>query len=183
MKKKRNGFTLVELLAVIIVLAIIMVLTVPTVLNIMSEARKDSFLIAVEKYVVATQNHYIKDSYKDIAGAGIYVYDIKTDLDAQTTGGYNGYIVVNATNVDNVTYHVFMYDKYYQVVDFNTVSRYPEAGDVRDYNADEISSKYGSSYAACHAVGEKINSWDGNCYNKQGYIIKNGDSAPATGNE
>jgi len=40
MKKKEKGFTLVELLAVIVILAIILVIAVPKVMNIISDAKK-----------------------------------------------------------------------------------------------------------------------------------------------
>ena len=55
MKKLNNkGFTLVELLAVIVILAVIMVITIPTVLGSMSEATDkafDSAKKAVQKYI------------------------------------------------------------------------------------------------------------------------------------
>ena len=41
--KKKNGFTLVELLAVIIILAIILVIAVPQIMNTIKDARKGSF--------------------------------------------------------------------------------------------------------------------------------------------
>ena len=40
--KKKNGFTLVELLAVIVILAIILVIAVPKILNVIEETKKDS---------------------------------------------------------------------------------------------------------------------------------------------
>ena len=44
MKKRNNkGFTLVELLAVIVILAIIMIIAIPSVLATMSTARKKTF--------------------------------------------------------------------------------------------------------------------------------------------
>lgn len=55
MKKLNNkGFTLVELLAVIVILAVIMVITIPTVLGSMSDATDkafDSAKKAVQKYI------------------------------------------------------------------------------------------------------------------------------------
>ncbi len=42
-KLNKKGFTLVELLAVIVVLAIILVITVPMILNTMGSAKSDSF--------------------------------------------------------------------------------------------------------------------------------------------
>ena len=41
--KKRNGFTLVELLAVIVILAIILLIAVPNVMGIIEKAKKDSY--------------------------------------------------------------------------------------------------------------------------------------------
>ena len=41
--KKKNGFTLVELLAVIVILAIILVIAVPQIMNTIKDARKGSF--------------------------------------------------------------------------------------------------------------------------------------------
>ena len=49
--KKKNGFTLVELLAVIVVLAIIMIIAIPSVLDVMNTARKKAFVMYVDKIV------------------------------------------------------------------------------------------------------------------------------------
>ena len=46
-KLNKKGFTLVELLAVIVILAVIMVITIPTVLNSMGDARQSAFETAV----------------------------------------------------------------------------------------------------------------------------------------
>ena len=55
-KLNKKGFTLVELLAVIVILAVIMVITIPTVLGSMSGAKKEAFDTAV-----AAVNKYIAD--------------------------------------------------------------------------------------------------------------------------
>ena len=59
--KKRNGFTLVELLAVIVVLAIIMIIAIPAVLDVMNNARKSSFALYIEKVVRDVQTQYVSD--------------------------------------------------------------------------------------------------------------------------
>ena len=41
--KKKSGFTLVELLAVIVILAIILVIAVPSIMNTIKDARQGSF--------------------------------------------------------------------------------------------------------------------------------------------
>ena len=40
MRKKKNAFTLIELLAIIVILAIIALITVPIILNIIENSRK-----------------------------------------------------------------------------------------------------------------------------------------------
>ena len=48
MKNEQKGFTLVELLAVIVILAIILLIAIPTVLSIIEEAKEDAFLSNVK---------------------------------------------------------------------------------------------------------------------------------------
>ncbi len=64
--KKRNGFTLVELLAVIVVLAIIMVIAIPSVLEAMNNAKKNSFVLYMEKVFKSTSEYYLQDSATEI---------------------------------------------------------------------------------------------------------------------
>ena len=42
MKKNKNAFTLIELLAVIVILAVILVIAIPRILNVIEESKKDS---------------------------------------------------------------------------------------------------------------------------------------------
>ena len=60
MDKKKNAFTLIELLAIIVILAIIAVITVPIILNVIENSRKGAagdsaygFKDAIEKYYVS----------------------------------------------------------------------------------------------------------------------------------
>ena len=43
MRKKRNAFTLIELLAVIVILAVILVIAIPRILDVIETSKKDSF--------------------------------------------------------------------------------------------------------------------------------------------
>ena len=43
MRKKKNAFTLIELLAVIVILAVILVISIPRILDVIEESKKDSF--------------------------------------------------------------------------------------------------------------------------------------------
>lgn len=56
MKNKINGFTLVELLAVIVILAIILLVAVPNVLGVIEEAREEAF-IASAKMIIKTAEY------------------------------------------------------------------------------------------------------------------------------
>ncbi len=55
MKKNLNkkGFTLVELLAVIVILGIIMLIAIPSIAGIITNARKDSFVQSMGQYIKA----------------------------------------------------------------------------------------------------------------------------------
>ena len=61
-KLNKKGFTLVELLAVIVVLAFVMVLAAPSVLSSMNSARQSSFMLYAEKMINAAQSRYQSDS-------------------------------------------------------------------------------------------------------------------------
>ena len=85
MKEKNKGFTLVELLAVIVILALIALIAMPIILNIIKDAKrsaaKDSaygYMDAVEKYIVSSEleDKSIKDgtySVEDLNSMGVNV--------------------------------------------------------------------------------------------------------------
>jgi prepilin-type N-terminal cleavage/methylation domain-containing protein len=164
--KKRNGFTLIELLAVIVVLAIIMILAIPTVLDVMNNARKQSFVIAVDKYVTAVQQQYLSDSNFDvISGAGVYVYNIKTDLGLNSTGNNQGYVVVDARNKDSVKYWIIMHDNNYYIIHNVTELKLPDKNSsaILPYSGWDVANELD----ACHkALGTSVQ-----CMNKRGQIL------------
>jgi len=57
-KLNKNGFTLVELLAVIVVLAVIMLLAVNAVLPQMNKARKNAFVTEAQTFIDAAGTYY-----------------------------------------------------------------------------------------------------------------------------
>ena len=56
--KKKNGFTLVEILAVIIILAVITLITVPIITNAVKSARKGSFKVSAQNIIKAADKYY-----------------------------------------------------------------------------------------------------------------------------
>ena len=54
----KKGFTLIELLAVILILAIIALITTPIVLNILEDAKRDTFKSSVEQLIDIAKMDY-----------------------------------------------------------------------------------------------------------------------------
>lgn len=61
MKKKKNAFTLIELLAIIVILAIIAVITVPIILNIIENSRKGAATDSAYGYKDAVNKYYVTE--------------------------------------------------------------------------------------------------------------------------
>ena len=96
----RKGFTLVELLAVIVILAIIMIIAIPSVLDTMEVAKKKSLEEYAEKVKnVGEQKYLVQKEFEGLTAPGaadvyIYLYDVKDDLDLTNTGNYKGLFVM-----------------------------------------------------------------------------------------
>lgn len=107
-KLNKKGFTLVELLAVIVVLAIIMVLTLPTIMNSMNSARQSTFLLYASRMLDTAADKYQSDA---LLNGGKSCYEIKT-LNNETTSKYTGRVLIS----DNGnTMKIQMYDDNYQI--------------------------------------------------------------------
>ena len=61
MRENEKGFTLVEVLGVLIILSIIVVITVPLVQDKIAESRENSFLASVDGYLRATRAKNTED--------------------------------------------------------------------------------------------------------------------------
>ena len=104
--KKNKGFTLVELLAVIVILAIIMIIAIPAVLQTMQSARQKTFKEYVTKVYTTGQNAYlsnqtlggnasgVKPVNVKLSGNDCVAFDVKTGLGLSSTGSYDGAVVV-----------------------------------------------------------------------------------------
>lgn len=100
--RKKNGFTLVELLAVIVVLALIMVIAIPSVMDAMNKAKKESFFMYVQSLNSKATNRYIQESDVDPEIASCVVYDIDDkDLDISNSGDYEGWVKVERIPVNS----------------------------------------------------------------------------------
>ena len=91
MKLNKKGFTLVELLAVIVVLAVIMVIAIPTVIDSMNSAKKSAFVMYGQKMITAAMSKAQGDALDGNPVQSAYSFK---DL-AKSTGQYTGYVEVN----------------------------------------------------------------------------------------
>ena len=112
-KLNKKGFTLVELLAVIVVLAFVMVLAAPSVLSSMNSARQSSFMLYAEKMLNAAQSRYQSDQLIRIMD-DTYCYNISELSDSKTTQ-YAGFVQVTNGSKQNAEYRIWMFDKTYSI--------------------------------------------------------------------
>ena len=97
--KRKNGFTLVELLAVIVILAIIMIIAIPAVLNTMQTASLKTFEEFTLKSINETEKKILSDSLLDKDNSSrCEIYSIKNDLGLSNTGSFDGYVLVRKNN-------------------------------------------------------------------------------------
>ena len=108
----RNGFTLIELIAVITILAVIALITIPAIFNVIDDSKLSSFTRSVEEM----ENMSIMD-YNEFARSGDIIYtfsdnslvctgcengsDFELDFTGEIDGG-SGTITVNNGEVTNL---------------------------------------------------------------------------------
>ncbi len=122
MKEKNKGFTLVELLAVIVILALIALIATPIILNVINDAKKQAakdsaygYMDAVEKYIVSSELedksitdgiYRVEDLNKKISVKGSTPDNGTIKIESKTVKSYDigidGYVVSNG-KVDKVS--------------------------------------------------------------------------------
>lgn len=65
MKNNKKGFTLVELLAVIVILAIIALIATPIILNVIDSARKNAAINSAYGYMEAIEKSVVLSGFSD----------------------------------------------------------------------------------------------------------------------
>ena len=89
--KNRNGFTLVELLAVIAILAILVIIALPNVINMYTKAKKEAFLTETKKLYSEAEKKYISSS---ITGTPSRVINSEDNTKLDMTGEKLKYCVI-----------------------------------------------------------------------------------------
>ncbi len=61
---KNKGFTMIELLATIVILGVIMLIAVPSVTNVLTKNKKQTFINDAKKFIALSEQEARKNSYK-----------------------------------------------------------------------------------------------------------------------
>ena len=122
MKRNKKGFTLVELLAVIVVLAIIMIIAIPQVMDSMASAKKNSLLVEARKVLNKTMEKVQVNSMESKATTGCFKITTNgtadTDINVDTGNKYKGSVNVAADG----TYKIYITDGEYEIYDVTNSS-------------------------------------------------------------
>ena len=94
---KKKGFTLIELLAVIVILAVIALIATPLIMNVINDARKNSFKDSAYGITKAIELKSMRERLND-NGNSIFVVDLTgTDLDFKGSKPKKGYAAINVS--------------------------------------------------------------------------------------
>ena len=118
-KIKNKGFTLTELLAIIVIIAILMVLIIPSVLGVMQLVKNKTFITYVEKVSIVARQKTLKETINDEdVESECFIYNLKTDLELDDVGTFNGYVLVNQENDDD-KYYITLWNNDYMLIAYN----------------------------------------------------------------
>lgn len=110
-KLNKKGFTLVELLAVIVILGVIMLIAIPSIGTIISNSRQNSFISSGKMYISTAQNYVAGELNSENTNYCMTVATLtegKADKSPiNTSKDITGYVLYNAT--DN-TYKAYIDD-------------------------------------------------------------------------
>ena len=154
MKKNQKGFTLVELLAVIVILAVIILIAVNAVLPQMQKARKKSFADEGLSFAKAAENAYV-DNQSSGTKAFTVSY-LKSNYVTKSDSSYSGCIIVNADadgNITGKTIYLAQTDKWMIIGKTSDELGQNLDGDVKTYEAGTGTGKWSTDYAECTITG------------------------------
>ena len=116
--KNKKGFTLVELLAVIVVLAVIILIAMPSVMNSMAKARRNSFVIEANEVIKSAQTAYAQYLMNGGGGSEICVpYKVLIDSGyiEKNDPNYTGSVKIKTSETGASTYTVWLSNKTYRI--------------------------------------------------------------------
>ena len=119
---KKGGFTLVELLAVIVILAVILVIAVPLVMNSINEARNKAFYLSVKDFIRTTK---IGNSLQSLE----YCYYNSKKDDKKPSENITEMQIIAYKENDDVIYSVFAINDKNTMINTNDFSKLKDDDD------------------------------------------------------
>ncbi len=126
----KDGFTLVELLAVIAILAILVIIALPNVLKLFNDAKKNSFLNEAKTIYTNATNKYIMER---INGKKLTYISSEDDTKLDMTGKKHKYCIY--LNSDGTV-------KTMEVTNGSHIVKYREGQNITDLVAENVSKDY-----------------------------------------
>ncbi|MBE6161277.1 MAG: type II secretion system protein [Firmicutes bacterium] len=120
----KKGFTLVELLAVIVVLAIIILVAMPNVLSAMDKARRNALVTEASEFAKIAQAAYSDDAMNGGLTTGNsetgYCYSMdylinKGYMDKKKGGNDHGSVLLQVSNTGETTYTIWLSNGTYSI--------------------------------------------------------------------
>lgn len=138
-KLTKKGFTLVELLAVIVVLAVIMLLAVNAVIPQMNKARKNAFVTEANAFIDAAGTYYQNamltgETGITAAGGCVDVAKLIGEYIEKDGDDYKGRVNIAIDANNKATYTIWLSNGQYQITG-KTSAELNEAA-VENYTAD-----------------------------------------------
>ena len=139
MKLNKKGFTLVELLSVIVILSVIVLIATNAVVPMADSARKQVLAMEANTLVKAAQTLYIQDnsstsacySYEELLNSGLIEKDDES---------YTGSISINVDEDGNYTYKIWLSNGQYMV-----------NGVTPDVTSDDVEASAENAPTTCSA--------------------------------
>ena len=124
MKLNKKGFTLVELLAVIVILAVVMLVAITAIGPIMERANKGTFSSSAQIVLAGAENAYTADQMSAAAArkfkpgsntcVSIGALEGAKYFDAKGKS-YTGSVLVSVSSTNDVTYKIWISDGTYYI--------------------------------------------------------------------
>ena len=141
--KKKIGFTLVELLAVIVILSIIMTITVPIILVQVKKAERRSFEISVELVKKNTEDYLLKQGLKRLPDCEtdgfVKVEELSLKNKENAFSLENSYVCYNSQKQCNYIYAISK-KKNYKIDDCYDDSKITEIDKSADYSIPQFTN-------------------------------------------